>query len=88
MCEQWRGPAAVFRVILIIIIINRHRNSSRITESDPFTYGTVLNRILTCIMVTVGSILGGSGMWIWYLFLSTLEDEKKQDGVFLQQTAE
>merc|ERR1719228_1421647 len=25
----------------------------------------------TCIMVTVGSILGGSGMWIWYLFLST-----------------
>merc|ERR1719187_1613275 len=25
----------------------------------------------TCIMVTVGSILGGRGMWIWYLFLST-----------------
>merc|ERR1719427_64983 len=25
----------------------------------------------TCIIVTVGSILGGSGMWIWYLFLST-----------------
>ena len=22
-------------------------------------------------MVTVGSILGGRGMWIWYLFLST-----------------
>merc|ERR1719192_982912 len=25
----------------------------------------------TCIMVTVGSIFGGRGMWIWYLFLST-----------------
>merc|ERR1719510_424758 len=25
----------------------------------------------TCIMVTVGSILGGRGMCIWYLFLST-----------------
>merc|ERR1719225_515330 len=25
----------------------------------------------TCIIVTVGSILGGRGMWIWYLFLST-----------------
>merc|ERR1719195_1206882 len=24
-----------------------------------------------CIIVTVASILGGSGMWIWYLFLST-----------------
>lgn len=26
----------------------------------------------TCIMVTEGSILGGSGMWIWYLLRSTL----------------
>merc|ERR1719357_2093826 len=25
----------------------------------------------TCIIVTVGSIFGGRGMWIWYLFLST-----------------
>merc|ERR1719228_1205390 len=25
----------------------------------------------TCIIVTVGSIFGGKGMWIWYLFLST-----------------
>merc|ERR1719288_491397 len=25
----------------------------------------------TCIIVTVGSILGGSGMWIWYLLRST-----------------
>merc|ERR1719418_258402 len=25
----------------------------------------------TCTIVTVGSILGGRGMWIWYLFLST-----------------
>lgn len=28
-------------------------------------------------MVTVGSILGGRGMWIWYLFLSTLHADKK-----------
>ena len=25
----------------------------------------------TCIIVTVGSIFGGRGIWIWYLFLST-----------------
>lgn len=87
MCDQWRGPAGVFRVIAITVI-NRHCNSSRLTLTRCCADYGVLNRILTCIMVTVGSILGGSGMWIWYLFLSTLEDEKKQDGVFLQQTAE
>lgn len=27
----------------------------------------------TCIMVTVGSIFGGRGMWIWYLLRSTLQ---------------
>lgn len=28
-------------------------------------------------MVTVGSILGGRGMWIWYLFLSTLKEPRE-----------
>ena len=27
----------------------------------------------TCIIVTLASILGGRGIWIWYLFRSTLE---------------
>ena len=32
----------------------------------------------TVIMVTDGSIFGGSGIWIWYLLRSTLKKKKKQ----------
>jgi len=29
----------------------------------------------TVIIVTLGSILGGSGIWIWYLLRSTLQQD-------------
>lgn len=53
-----------------------HKNSHIIINITKCMIGSVIERVSwcvrTCIMVTVGSILGGRGMWIWYLFLSTL----------------
>jgi len=55
----------------------RRRTSRRASlppeRNAPPGEGAARPRAVTCIIVTVGSIFGGRGRWIWYLFLSTLK---------------
>merc|ERR1719211_884148 len=47
------------------------RNLSICSLQPPTSLYVTSGFSSTCIIVTLGSIFGGKGMWIWYLFLST-----------------